>query len=338
MRSEVEIALSLLGLKAALTYLSMAGCVVIRLGPLLNELPVIGGARERPFGCRVECQASCWAFRRRRRSTSACAAAPLRCASGLRRRVWQVSKWSLSKRLLKQILGAVVTSTLLLPKACNESNGVQWQVIHIPLVDDEDVVDTAQLRDAKPLGVLRVVAAWTLGAEPCDDHVSHAPQPFSAMWALRMISRFLWLLVLVLGEDATEGPSDPEAESQCHLRFNNDAGSDGGSNLGACQGDCDDDSDCRPGLKCKQRDHQEDVPGCFGRAYPGWDYCYDPDCEADPGSPPLDSSFGRHGSQNMPACAGDCDDDADCAAGLACFQRDGMEPVPGCSGPLDLKE
>ena len=34
------------------------------------------------------------------------------------------------------------------------------QVINIPLVDDEDVVDTATLRDAKPLGILRVVATW----------------------------------------------------------------------------------------------------------------------------------------------------------------------------------
>ena len=30
----------------------------------------------------------------------------------------------------------------------------------MPLVDDEDVVDTAALRDAKPLGILRVAATW----------------------------------------------------------------------------------------------------------------------------------------------------------------------------------
>ena len=34
------------------------------------------------------------------------------------------------------------------------------QVIHIPMVDDEDLVDTASVRDAKPLGVLRVTAPW----------------------------------------------------------------------------------------------------------------------------------------------------------------------------------
>ena len=32
----------------------------------------------------------------------------------------EVSKWSLSKRLLQQIVDAVVTSTLLLPKAWND--------------------------------------------------------------------------------------------------------------------------------------------------------------------------------------------------------------------------
>ena len=33
------------------------------------------------------------------------------------------------------------------------------EVIHVPLIEDEDLVDTATLRDAKPLGVLRVTAA-----------------------------------------------------------------------------------------------------------------------------------------------------------------------------------
>ena len=32
------------------------------------------------------------------------------------------------------------------------------KVIHVPMVDDEDLVDTASVRDAKPLGVLRVTA------------------------------------------------------------------------------------------------------------------------------------------------------------------------------------
>ena len=48
------------------------------------------------------------------------------------------------------------------------------QVIYIPLVDDEDVVDTAQLRDAKPLGVLRVVAPWAARAESCHEPCSAA--------------------------------------------------------------------------------------------------------------------------------------------------------------------
>ena len=104
--------------------------------------------------------------------------------------------------------------------------------------------------------------------------------------------------------------------------------------MGWCQGDCDQDSDCLPGLKCKQRDSGEDVPGCSGgKSYPEWDYCYDPRCEGEDGEgPPLDSSFGRYGSQNMPICSGDCDQDSDCADGLQCFQRDGLQAVPGCSG------
>ena len=59
--------------------------------------------------------------------------------------------------------------------------------------------------------------------------------------------------------------------------------------------------------------------------------CDDPPCQ-DGEDPPLDSSFGRYGSQNMPICSGDCDQDSDCAEGLQCFQRDGVQAVPGCSG------
>ena len=40
------------------------------------------------------------------------------------------------------------------------------KVINIPLVDDEDVVDTATLRDAKPLGILRVVVSWQHWSTP----------------------------------------------------------------------------------------------------------------------------------------------------------------------------
>lgn len=36
-------------------------------------------------------------------------------------------------------------------------------------------------------------------------------------------------------------------------------------------------------------------------------------------------------------CQGDCDDDSECADGLACFQRDDYEMVPGCSGKGERK-
>lgn len=107
-------------------------------------------------------------------------------------------------------------------------------------------------------------------------------------------------------------------------------GRHGAEDMTECQGDCDRDSDCAPGLKCKQRRWNEAVPGCHGgEVYPVVDYCYNPTCE---GLPELDSSFGSHGSVNMPECSGDCDSDEDCAEGLRCFQRDGVEQVPGCLG------
>jgi len=46
--------------------------------------------------------------------------------------------------------------------------------------------------------------------------------------------------------------------------------------LGTCSGDCDSDKGCSKGLKCKQRDGDEEVPGCSGEAAPAWDYCYNP--------------------------------------------------------------
>lgn len=100
--------------------------------------------------------------------------------------------------------------------------------------------------------------------------------------------------------------------------------------MAQCEGDCDEDSDCAEGLVCKKREYGQAVPGCSGWNFPQFDYCYDPNC--DEGLPPLDSSFGNHGSQDMPLCSGDCDEDADCAGGLKCFQRDGLELVPGCRG------
>ncbi|KAL7458576.1 hypothetical protein ACHAWC_010186 [Mediolabrus comicus] len=36
-------------------------------------------------------------------------------------------------------------------------------------------------------------------------------------------------------------------------------------------------------------------------------------------------------------CEGDCDSNADCAAGLKCMKRDNYEPVPGCSGSHKFK-
>ena len=46
--------------------------------------------------------------------------------------------------------------------------------------------------------------------------------------------------------------------------------------LGRCEGDCDGDGQCLPGLKCKERNGYEKVPGCSGSGKSGWDYCYDP--------------------------------------------------------------
>ena len=46
--------------------------------------------------------------------------------------------------------------------------------------------------------------------------------------------------------------------------------------LGLCEGDCDGDNQCLTGLKCKERNGYEKVPGCSGRGTRGWDYCYQP--------------------------------------------------------------
>ena len=46
--------------------------------------------------------------------------------------------------------------------------------------------------------------------------------------------------------------------------------------LGRCEGDCDGDAQCLPGLKCKERNGYEKVPGCSGSGTKGWDYCYIP--------------------------------------------------------------
>merc|ERR1712144_115725 len=43
--------------------------------------------------------------------------------------------------------------------------------------------------------------------------------------------------------------------------------------LQLCEGDCDRDSDCGEGLKCFQREDNEDIPGCIGDPLSKWDYC-----------------------------------------------------------------
>ena len=40
-----------------------------------------------------------------------------------------------------------------------------------------------------------------------------------------------------------------------------------------------------------------------------------------------------NGAVNLAACTGECDSDAQCAAGLLCFQRADNEIIPGCKGP-----
>ncbi|CAK8994035.1 unnamed protein product [Durusdinium trenchii] len=121
LQSEVAIVVSMLGLAAGLSYLSMKGSAVIRLEPLLNELPVVGGI----VMYFVD---------------------PPQVDFRMNWGPAQVSEWPPVKRQLQSMLDSVITSTLLLPN-----------VIHVPLVDDEDVVDTAALRDIKPLGILRVM-------------------------------------------------------------------------------------------------------------------------------------------------------------------------------------
>ncbi|CAL6391806.1 unnamed protein product [Bathycoccus prasinos] len=96
----------------------------------------------------------------------------------------------------------------------------------------------------------------------------------------------------------------------------------GTNSYGMCEGDCDKDSDCQSGLTCFQRDGDEPIPGCYGSAKKGSDYCV--------AVKALDSS--RNGGTGYGLCEGDCDYDSDCDAGLRCFQRDGYESVPGCSG------
>jgi hypothetical protein len=86
-------------------------------------------------------------------------------------------------------------------------------------------------------------------------------------------------------------------------------------------------------LKCFQRSGSKpsDIPGCPKKGQKtGWDYCYKPS--------PIPKTMNNVGvdgcSSKNPceACAGDCDNDSDCAPGLKCFQRSGSKPsdILGC--------
>ena len=98
------------------------------------------------------------------------------------------------------------------------------------------------------------------------------------------------------------------------------------TNLGACIGECDSDAQCATGLKCFQRTGFTSVPGCSGNGTADWDYCYDPS-----GSVEL-SGGNDNNAKDLQACAGECDNDAQCASGLKCFQRSNSETIPGCTG------
>ena len=64
--------------------------------------------------------------------------------------------------------------------------------------------------------------------------------------------------------------------SSCGTQFSG-GNSETASNLQACNGECDNDSQCASGLKCFQRDNNEQIPGCVGsHSGDDWDYCYDP--------------------------------------------------------------
>jgi predicted ThiF/HesA family dinucleotide-utilizing enzyme len=98
--------------------------------------------------------------------------------------------------------------------------------------------------------------------------------------------------------------------------------------LGECSGDCDSDDECFGDLACFQRNGTEAVPGCAGTGTFAQDYCY---------KTTGTGVFSYVGDEDVPIrafplgiCEGDCDADADCAAGLRCWKND--TPVPGCTG------
>lgn len=125
-------------------------------------------------------------------------------------------------------------------------------------------------------------------------------------------------------------------------------------------GDCVDDSECEPGLACFRRDAFEPVLGCDGFGVAGEDYCHAPSTIFSPPTPssspppvsiptpapttttptiqpqPELSYLGSCVTGSCKICEGDCQEDADCEAGLACFRRDNGSSIPGCSGLLLL--
>eukprot|EP00538_Stauroneis_constricta_P002611 CAMPEP_0119549168 /NCGR_PEP_ID=MMETSP1352-20130426/2937_1 /TAXON_ID=265584 /ORGANISM="Stauroneis constricta, Strain CCMP1120" /LENGTH=266 /DNA_ID=CAMNT_0007594657 /DNA_START=242 /DNA_END=1042 /DNA_ORIENTATION=+ len=103
--------------------------------------------------------------------------------------------------------------------------------------------------------------------------------------------------------------------------------------LQLCEGDCDVDEDCGDGLKCKQRNKGDLVPGCYGELGSRTDFCVVDESYV----PPLPDirDFGstpHHTRFPLGRCEGDCDHDADCNNGLFCFQRGANQPIPGCNG------
>lgn len=123
LQSDVEIAASVLGLTAGLSYLSLKGSLIIRLDPLLNEEPLIGGIVAYFIDPPV---------------------VDFRMMPGIA----QVAEMGPLNKVIRDLLQSAIHDQLLLPN-----------VIHVPMVDDEDLVDTASVRDAKPLGVLRVTVS-----------------------------------------------------------------------------------------------------------------------------------------------------------------------------------
>jgi len=99
-----------------------------------------------------------------------------------------------------------------------------------------------------------------------------------------------------------------------------------GRKLKECEADCDRDSDCADGLKCFQRNGNEKVPGCEGRAVKGYDYCIPKEKFI------KNVSVRGRNNPKLGMCEGDCDSDRDCQNGLKCHQRGRTGKVPGCAG------